>query len=247
MTSSSAILLARADGAQPAFAPIGKSLGASDPFSAGREIAWSGPDAVAAGRIAFEGTGEIASFPHTELLVVLAGTLRLVQAGQPAVDLAGGTSVVIGRGTSLTVEAAPGTRLAFCATTGTGAASPGLTVIPSDAAGLKPSGAPPAELLIGPAPQCRSHNVFTEEATLFRAGLWDSTPYHRKLRPHPVSELMHLVAGAVDLTGPDGRVTRVEQGETVFIPQGAPCAWDSDVHVAKFYVVQESTASSARS
>ena len=73
----------------------------------------------------------------------------------------------------------------------------------------------------------------------FRAGIWDSTPYHRVSRPHRVNELMHILAGSVDLTGQDGTVTRVGQGDTVFVAHGAPCAWESRVHVAKFYVVQE--------
>ena len=50
---------------------------------------------------------------------------------------------------------------------------------------------------------------------------------------------MHILAGSVDLTGQDGSVTRVGQGDTVVIVNGAPCAWESRVHVAKFYVVQE--------
>ncbi|MNW16348.1 hypothetical protein D3C71_2151730 [compost metagenome] len=50
---------------------------------------------------------------------------------------------------------------------------------------------------------------------------------------------MHILEGAVDLTGADGKVVTVAKGDTVLVPQGAPCAWDSRVHVAKFYVVQE--------
>ena len=37
----------------------------------------------------------------------------------------------------------------------------------------------------------------------------------------------------------DGRAVRLGAGETVFVAQGTPCAWDSDEHVAKVYVVQE--------
>ncbi|MGX1788533.1 cupin domain-containing protein [Bosea sp. NPDC055332] len=212
-------------------------LSDNDPFAAGREIAWSGPQDLAAGSVAFSGVTESAAFPHTEIVVVRSGRLdmtldggrRMIQAGE---------SVVIARGTALRVEAAPGTRWAFCAGTGTTSAVPGVTDLPADAS-LSPSSPPPANLLEGPVPQCRSFNAFTDEASRLRAGIWDSTPYRRVLRPHPVNELMHILVGSVTLTGEDGRPVRVGAGETVFVAHGTSCAWDSDEHVAKVYVVQE--------
>lgn len=213
-------------------------LGAADPFAAGRSLAWSGPDAMAAGTVALSGTVESASFPHVETLVVLAGSLRLVVAEQPALDLGVGAAAVIARGTALRVEAAPGTRFAFCTAQGETTAKPGVHLLAADAP-LSPSAAPAAEVLIGPTPACRSFNAFTDEAARYRAGTWDSTPYRRISRPHRVNELMHIIAGSVDLTGADGSVTRASAGDCVFVPHGVPCAWDSQVHVAKFYVVQE--------
>ncbi|KFC70558.1 hypothetical protein FG93_03010 [Bosea sp. LC85] len=238
MTSPAIILLHRANGAQPAISPGTARLSAADPFAASREIAWTGPESMAAGRAAFEGACESASFPHIEFVVVVAGLLRLAETGKTALELTPGRGAVIARGTSLKIEAAPGTRFVFCAMTGATSATPGLQEILADAP-LSPSAAPPVEMLIGPTPQCRSFNAFTDEASRFRAGTWDSTPYHRISRPHRVNELMHLVAGSVELTGADGSITRVEQGDSVFVVQDAPCAWESSVHVAKFYVVQE--------
>lgn len=235
------LVLERAGGEPVAtpFRPAG--LGADDPFAAGREIAWSGgSDAVAAGRVAWSGTLSGAALPHTEMLVVHAGELRL-SAGSESLVLRPGEGVVVGRGTVLDAGATPGTRWAFCAVSGQAPAGPGLWTL-SAAAPLSPSAAPAAELLIGPAPDCRSFNAYTEEATRFRAGTWDSTPYRRILRPHPVSELMHLLEGSVDLPGPDGEVTRVARGDSIFVAQGARCGWESREHVAKFYVVQQAGA-----
>lgn len=216
----------------------GASLSGDDPFAAGRDVAWSGPDALAAGQVAFSGAGECAAFPHTEILIVTGGRLVLSSAdgGRRALSL--GQGVVIARGTALRFEAAPGTRWAFCVGTGPASAAPGLTDLPADAA-LSPSSPPPTEFLEGPVPQCRSFNAFTDEAMRLRAGIWDSTPYRRVSRPHRVNELMHILAGSVTLTGADGRPVRVGAGETVFVPHGAPCAWTNDEHVAKIYVVQE--------
>lgn len=217
------------------------ALGHDDPFGAGREVAWSGHDALAAGRVRFEGTCESPSFPHIEMLVVVAGRLRLSDDADAQLDLAPGAGAVIARGTVLRAHAEPGTQWVFCTMTGAASAAAGLQELSADAA-FAPSAAPPAEVLIGPAPQCRSFNAFTDEAARFRAGTWDSTPYQRISRPHKVNELMHVIAGSVSLTGADGRVTHVAAGDSVFVPQGVACAWDSKDHVAKFYVVQESGA-----
>ncbi|HEV7260776.1 MAG TPA: cupin domain-containing protein [Bosea sp. (in: a-proteobacteria)] len=235
--TSSIVMLNRASGAAlPASTP-GTGLGAADLFASGRDVAWSIPGA-AAGRVAFAGTVEIEAFPYTETMIVLAGALTLSADGAAGVTVSAGNGVVVARGTRLRIGAAPGTRWAFYAGTAAAASVPGVTLLAADSA-LSPSDAPPAQVLIGPAPQCRSFNAFTEEASELRAGVWDSTPYARISRPHKVSELMHILAGSVDLTGEDGTVHTVSEGDTVLVPQGAPCAWDSRVHVAKFYVVQE--------
>lgn len=214
--------------------PISKD----DPFGAAREIAWSGPQDLAVGRVAFSGNLDSTAFPHTEVVVVRSGRLGVTVADGGRRVLQAGESIVIARGTALRIEASPGTSWVFCASTGAAASASGITELPADAP-LSPSSPPPANLLEGPVPQCRSFNAFTDEALRLRAGIWDSTPYRRILRPQPVNELMHILAGSVTLTGVDGRPVRLAAGESVFVAQGTPCAWDSDEHVAKVYVVQE--------
>lgn len=213
-------------------------LSKDDPFGASREVAWSGPQDLAVGRVAFSGIVDSTAFPHAEVIVLRSGRLDLTLADGGRRTLQAGESIVIARGTALRVEAALGTIWVFCAGAGAASAAPGLTELPADAP-LSPSSPPPASLLEGPVPQCRSFNAFTDETSGLRAGIWDSTPYRRVLRPQPVNELMHLLVGSVTLTGADGRPVRIAAGESVFVAQGTPCAWDSDEHVAKVYVVQE--------
>jgi uncharacterized cupin superfamily protein len=213
-------------------------LSETDPFAACREVVWRGAADLAVGGVAFSGATDIAAFPHTEILVVAAGRLDLTLEQGGKRTLLSGESMVVARGTALRVEAAPGTRWAFCASTGAASAAPGVTDLPADAS-LSPSSPPPTKFLEGPVPQCRSFNAFTDEALRLRAGIWDSTPYRRILRPQPVNELMHILIGSVTLTGEDGRPVRIAAGESVFVAQGTPCAWDSEEHVAKVYVVQE--------
>ena len=236
-TSPALVMLHRASGAPTSASPGGMALGAADPFASGREVVWRNLRA-AAGRVDFAGAVDVDGFPHTETMIVLAGALTLSVDGAAVVTVSSGGGAVVARGTRLRIEAAPGTRWAFHAATVGTTAEPGVTLLRADAA-LTSSAAPPAEALIGSAPACRSFNAFTDEAAKLRAGTWDSTPYARISRPHKLSELMHILRGSVDLTAEDGTVFTVGEGETVFVPQGAPCAWDSRVHVAKFYVVQE--------
>ena len=94
-------------------------------------------------------------------------------------------------------------------------------------------------MLLGPAPQCRSDNVFKDELSGFQAGTWDSTPYHRIVRAHRQNEFMFLVDGGVRFASPDGSVLSTRAGDAVFVPQGASIGWESSERVAKFFVVQE--------
>lgn len=238
MTTATIVIIDRADGGMPSGNTAVAGLSDADPFRDSREIVWAGPDRMAAGRVGFSGIVESGGFPHTEIIVVTAGQLSLSGEGEPALRLEPGSGVVVARGTALRLEAAPGTRWAFCAASGDTSAVAGLTSLSAGAA-LSPSAAPAQELLLSPTPSCRSFNAFTDRTARLRAGTWDSTPYRRVSHPHRVNELMHILAGTVDLTGADGIVTRAGPGDTVFVAHGAPCAWDSVANVAKFYVVQE--------
>ena len=81
----------------------------------------------------------------------------------------------------------------FCAAAAELANQPGITPLRADA-NFKPSNSLPAEMLLGPAPQCRSDNVFKDELTGVLAGTWDSTPYHRIVRAAP-PQRVHVPAG----------------------------------------------------
>lgn len=234
---TTALVLHRADGT-PVSTPFRKAaFGKNDPFARVREIAWEGPGSMIAGRGDFIGELEVASFPHTETLVVLEGDLSLTAAGAAPLVIGPGAGVVIARGTAVHIQARFRVRFAFCAAACDGPTKPGLTPLRAGA-DFKPSAAPPAETLLGPTPACRSDNVFTEEQSQYRAGTWDSTPYHRVVRPHRLNEFMHLLAGSVRFASPDGSVLTAGAGDALFVPQGAPVGWESTERVAKFYVVQ---------
>lgn len=232
-----AVLLHRADGAPLSTSFRRAAFGTDDPFARNREIAWEGPNAMIAARVSFIGEVNVASFPHTETIVVMAGELSLTAPGATPLVLGRGEGAVIARGTAVRILAGSRTLFVSCAAAAEGPSNSGITPLSADAA-FKASTPPPAEALLGPTPQCRSDNVFTDEQAEYRAGTWDSTPYHRVIRPHRVNEFMYLLAGGVRFAGPDGSVLTTNAGDAIFVPQGAPIGWESSERVAKFYVVQ---------
>lgn len=235
MLEPTAVLLAHADGRLAATSFTPGSLGANDPFD--RLIAYAGTDGIAAGVVRARGRFSVDEYPFSETIVVHAGGVTLRSQAQ-VLQLKPGESAVIGRGTVLEVEAQAESLWAFCADTQLVAANtPGLTALSAHTL-LSPSAPPDDEILLSPPPQCRSHNLFVEEATNLRIGIWDSTPYTRKSRPHKLHELMHLLEGSVILQAADGTDLTVNTGDTVFVPLNAPCAWKSSVYVRKVYVVK---------
>ena len=232
-----AIVLHRANGAPVSTAFRKAAFGKNDPFARHREIAWEGSQSMIAGRTSFIGELEVASYPHIESIVVAQGELTLIAAGEAPLVLGPQTGAVIGCGTSLRIVAGSRVQFSFCAAACDKPTKRGLVPLRADA-DFKPSATLPAEALLGPAPQCRSDNVFTDDAAQYSAGTWDSTPYHRIVRPHRQNEFMHLVAGSVRFAAPDGSVLSMGTGDALFVPQGASIGWESSDRVAKFYVVQ---------
>ncbi|WP_422775939.1 cupin domain-containing protein [Pseudomonas mediterranea] len=235
MPEPTAMLLARADGSPVATTFILTSLSANDPFD--RLIAYAGEDGITAGVVEVSGQTRVDHYPFSEMIVVHAGAVTL-RSQEQTLQLKPGESAVIARGTAVEIDAQPDSRWAFCADTQPVAVSgPGLTALPANTP-LSPSAAPDDEILLSPAPQCRSYNLFVEQATDLRIGVWDSTPYTRRARPHKLHELMHLIEGSVTLQTADGSDLIVNTGDTVFVPLNARCAWESSVYVRKFYVVR---------
>ena len=232
MREPTAVLLAHANGTPASTAFTSGSLGANDPFD--RQIAYLGTDDMAAGIVQASGPFSVDAYPYSETIVVHAGHVTL-QSQDHSLQLNPGDSAVIARGTSVRIEAQPGSLWAFCADIQpVEVGNVGLTALPPHTL-LSPSTPPPEEFLLSPTPQCRSNNLFVEDATNLRIGIWDSTPYVRRARPHTIHELMYLVEGSIILQV-DGNQLAINTGDTVFVPRGAPCAWKSSVYVRKFYV-----------
>lgn len=107
---------------------------------------------------------------------------------------------------------------------------------------LTPSGAPLAELLVGPTPACRNHTTYLSGDGEFMAGVWDSTPYHRLAMTYRHYELMYLLRGSVTFVDHVGNTRTFTQGDIFLVQQGASCSWESLEDVAKIYAIYRPAA-----
>ncbi|KPH07454.1 cupin domain-containing protein (plasmid) [Rhizobium acidisoli] len=220
-------------------APEGKrsALGSDGIFAAGRNVVWSASGGVFAGSVDWNGKASIASFPHTECLVVVAGRLVL-HSGGLTFHLTSGDSVVIGRGEDITAEAEKGTRWIFCATTAATSSTQGVVAIDRDVT-LAPSPPPPTQFVEGDTPECRLFRAFSDETAGFRAGVWATTPHIRLSRPHPVHELMYILEGQADVTDGDGTLTSVGPGDAIFVGRGTVNRISIHGNLKKIFVIAE--------
>ncbi len=182
------------------------------------------------------GTGAGDALPGDEFILLLSGDLTLT-AGTGAVSLAGGDSAVLPRGLDYTWRSAAGAHLIILRSSEVGAAGADRPVAIDRQAALEPSGAPLADLLIGPTPSCRNHTDYRSGSTEFVCGTWDSTPYHRRTMPYRHVELMQLLAGSVHFVDGAGREATFRQGDVFVVERGAECSWESREHVAKVYAI----------
>jgi uncharacterized cupin superfamily protein len=186
-----------------------------------------------------EGAGVWDTLRGDTFLIVADGVLDLTVGGADY-RLAKGESIVLS-GPHQVAWAAQGTRVITMRYTG-GPAQAGPVVAIDPSSERQPSGAPLAELLIGPTPQCRNATQFTSDDGEFMVGHWDSTPYHRRAMAYRHYELMYLLDGSVSFIDEEGREGHFAKGDLFLVEQQAQCSWESRVDVAKVYAIYRPAA-----
>lgn len=191
---------------------------------------------ISVGLIALpKGAGEVTPLPAEEFIIVESGALRIEQ-GDTSIALAEGDSLLLRDSAGFTWSAQADTRLLFMRRTGGPAGDGAIIPVDTDAP-LEPSGAPLAELLVGPTPQCRNHGDYKSTDGEFMVGTWDSTPYYRRAMVYRHYELMYLLDGSVTFIDEAGAEGTFDQGDIFLVEQGASCSWDSQVDVKKVYCI----------
>lgn len=182
-----------------------------------------------------QGRGRVEMLPDDEFLILLEGAVTLEGAGK-TIPIAANQSVVVTRGTAFTWSSREGARLIAMRRNGSPAAAPAIIPI-DESAPLEPSGAPLAELLVGPTPSCRNFTDYRSGDGEFVCGTWDSTPYHRLSMLYGHYELMHLLEGSVTFVDGAGMQGTFSKGDIFLVEQGAHCSWESREHVKKVYAI----------
>lgn len=207
-----------------------------DAFLSNRRLLDLPDGPVTIGAIALDaGNGTVPSHPADEFIIVSDGALTLEQQGR-ALVLNKGDSVVLPRGAGFAWKADGPVTLLFMRYGGSEAGEDVLVPI-DQAAALEPSGAPLAELLVGPTPQCRNHTDYRSANGEFVCGTWDSSPYHRRAMRYGHYELMYLLDGSVTFEDETGRGGTFAKGDIFLVEQHAQCSWESRENVAKVYAI----------
>lgn len=181
------------------------------------------------------GHGAVDAMPADEFVIVESGTVHIA-GGDVEVTLAEGDSIVLRGGSSFAWTAETDSHLLFMRRTDGPTGDATIILVDADAP-LEPSGAPLAELLVGPTPACRNNTDWKSEDGEFMVGTWDSTPYHRRAMRYGHFELMYLLDGSVTFVDEAGVEGTFSKGDIFLVEQGASCSWDSRVHVKKIYCI----------
>lgn len=182
-----------------------------------------------------EGHG-ITTCERSEIVLLREGTLSLTAEGV-TLRLDAGEAAIVPAGTTFHWRAACRVRAIVV-----GAAKPGpdgarLTRIDFDAPHA-PSARPNPDLLVGDKePACAQHVDFRSADTLFYAGTWSSTPYHRLPMTYAHWEVMLLLEGDVAFGDADGNEAMARPGDLVVIPAGSACSWRGIGPTRKLFVI----------
>ncbi|MBF9150482.1 DUF861 domain-containing protein [Novosphingobium sp. 1Y9A] len=226
-----------------------REFAAANPSPAGSEPqAWTAnridlplPEgAVTVGVLRLAGSGTQVPQTADEFVHVLTGSLELTGEGK-VVQVPEGASCVLPAGRAFDWSAQTGTTVVTMTCAGPASEAAGITPVDLSAP-LAPSGAPLAELLVGPTPSCRNFTDFRSANGEFVCGTWDSSPYHRLPMRYGHHELMHLLEGAVTFVDEAGREKTFRKGDVFLVEQGASCSWESTVHVKKVYAIYRPAA-----
>jgi len=180
------------------------------------------------------GASGLGAVPGDEFVLVLEGDISFEQSGT-RLRLGPGEAGVVIRDRPLDWSSDHGSKLIIMRCTGGGGAGDDAPVRIDQDAPLAPSNPPLPQLLIGPSPQCRNHTDYRSESGEFVCGIWDSTPYHRRLMDFRHYELMRLLEGSVTFVDASGRSGEFGVGDVILIEQGGGASWESRQHVKKIY------------
>ncbi len=187
-------------------------------------------------------TSTMAPHGNDEFMLLLEGTVEIVEPSGKITQIGAGESFVLPKGLVRQWRQTGDVKKIFVILeTPDDAATRetrGLAVIkPDPQSMLTPSTGPKPELLLSGTPQQRGYKCFEDRSGAFAVGVWSSTAFHRKPMPFPRHELMCLLEGNVSITGPSGKVQIFKAGDSFFVPHGALTDFRAHGDVKKIYAI----------
>jgi uncharacterized cupin superfamily protein len=179
----------------------------------------------------------IARMPHSEFLVVWSGEIALHGEDGRVIRLVRGDCAVVPAGARLRwVQAGKVVRsfVVFPDAADNGATD--IVKIDPDAP-LSPMSGPASSALLTPQPVSANRRDFAARSGKVRVGIWQATAYARRQVTPPHCELMHLLAGTVEIREAGGADWTIRAGEAILVPHGAANAWTSAETVRKVFCI----------
>lgn len=196
-------------------------------------------------------TSTLAPYSVHEFMLVLDGSVDIVDAEGRATHIAKGESFVLRKGFNCKWRQTESMRKFFMIWDDAGGAmasdpqKAGVAKIDT-AAPLAESPGPSPDLLLTAAPKQRSADLFSDESGQWSVGIWESTSYERKAIAFPRHELMHILEGAVTLTESGGASHTFKAGDTFLIERGTRCTWKNTVPVRKIFCILQTHEQAAQ-
>ena len=184
-------------------------------------------------------TGKLEPYAVNELMLILEGSVTLIDARGHVETLRAGESFVIPKGMPCIWKQTEYMRkyyVIFDDPSGSVASDTAdLKVIRVDTAcNLSPvHGQDPARY-DGPVPAQHTQNFFTDLTTQMRVGLWDTVAMRTNPIVFPSNDFMHVLEGSITFTGVDADWCHTfTAGDSFFKPKGTHYRWICDGYVRK--------------
>jgi uncharacterized cupin superfamily protein len=190
-------------------------------------------------------------YSFNEFMLVLQGSVTLVNAGGGETTIRAGESFVVPQGWDGYWKQQVFFRkfaFSFRNPSWRKPADPtALNVVKLDhRARLEACQAPPAELLSGPPPVRHAREWFVNVSGQLAVGIKDTTTFHQKPIRSPRHDWRHVLEGSVSLTDEVGKVHHFAEGDTFLIPLGVVCDWRCDDHLRTIYCNFQPKADTAK-